>query len=116
MTAALEGGEWSEARPGRTLPAGKTLYPLCRRLGGPQGRSGRAENEIKVLWASSVPDFLVENGRITYYALKCTVASTTTTVTKLTNFQRRCVQFYGTDWTPVGQVVYKVMLEMCGGV
>jgi hypothetical protein len=23
-----------------TLPAGKTWYPLCRRLGGPQGRSG----------------------------------------------------------------------------
>jgi len=38
MTAALEGGEWSAARPGRTLPAGKTRYPLYRRLGGPQGR------------------------------------------------------------------------------
>ena len=44
MTAALEGGEWSAARPGRTLPPGKTRYPLYRRLGGPQGRSGRAEN------------------------------------------------------------------------
>ena len=41
MTAALERGEWSAARPGRTLPPGKTLYPLYRRLGGPQGRSGR---------------------------------------------------------------------------
>ena len=28
MTAALEGGEWSAARPGRTLPPGKTWYPL----------------------------------------------------------------------------------------
>jgi hypothetical protein len=27
MTAALEGGEWSAARPGRTLHPGKTLYP-----------------------------------------------------------------------------------------
>ena len=44
MTAALEGGEWSAARPGRTLPPEKTRYPLYRRLGGPQGRSGRAEN------------------------------------------------------------------------
>ena len=44
MTAALEGGEWSAARPGRTLPRGNTRYPFCRRLGGPQGRSGRAEN------------------------------------------------------------------------
>jgi len=26
MTAALEGGEWSAARPGRTLPPGKTPY------------------------------------------------------------------------------------------
>ena len=44
MTVALEGGEWSAARPGRTLPPGKTQYPLYRRLGGHQGRSGRVEN------------------------------------------------------------------------
>jgi len=43
MTAALEGGEWSAARPGRTIPQGKTRYPFYRRLGGPHGRSGRAE-------------------------------------------------------------------------
>jgi len=46
MTVALEGGEWSAARPGRTLPPGKTRYPLNRRLGGPRGRSGRAENLV----------------------------------------------------------------------
>ena len=46
MTAALEGGEWSAARPGRTLPPGKTQYPFYRRLGGPQGRSERAENLV----------------------------------------------------------------------
>jgi len=46
MTAALEGGEWSAVRPGRTLPLGKTLYPLYRRLGGPQGRSGQTENLV----------------------------------------------------------------------
>jgi len=44
MTAALEGGEWSAARTGRTLPPGETRYPFYRRLGGPQGRYGRAEN------------------------------------------------------------------------
>jgi len=44
MTAALEGGEWSAARPGRTLPQGKTRYPFYRSLGGSQGRSGRSEN------------------------------------------------------------------------
>jgi hypothetical protein len=37
-------GEWSGVRPRRTFPPGKTRYPLYRRLGGPQGRSGRAEN------------------------------------------------------------------------
>jgi len=36
MTAALEWGEWSAARPGRTLPPGKTEYPFYRRLGGLQ--------------------------------------------------------------------------------
>jgi len=46
MKAALEGGEWSTARPGRTLLPGKTQYPFYRRLGGPQGRSGRAENLV----------------------------------------------------------------------
>ena len=46
MTAALERGEWSAARPCRTLPPGKNRYPLYRRLGGPQGRSGRGENLV----------------------------------------------------------------------
>jgi hypothetical protein len=37
----LDGGEWSASRPGRALPQGKDpRYPLYRRLGGPQSRSG----------------------------------------------------------------------------
>ena len=32
--------------PWPPLPPGKTRYPLYRRLGGPQGRSGRAENLV----------------------------------------------------------------------
>ena len=40
MTTALEGGDWSAASPGRTLPPGKTRFQLYRGLGGPQGRSG----------------------------------------------------------------------------
>ena len=40
MTTALEGGEGSASRPGRSLTPGKTRCPLYRRLGGPQGRSG----------------------------------------------------------------------------
>ena len=39
-------GEWSAARPGRTLPPGKSRYTFYRRLGGPQGWSGRAKNLI----------------------------------------------------------------------
>ena len=46
MTATLEGGEWSAARPGRTLPPGKNRYQFYRRLGGPQGRYGWAENLV----------------------------------------------------------------------
>jgi hypothetical protein len=41
MTSALEGGEWSAARPGRILPPGKSQYPSYRRLSGPQDRSGQ---------------------------------------------------------------------------
>jgi len=46
MTTALEGSEWSAAGPSHTLPLGKTWYPLYRRLSGPQGRSGQAENLV----------------------------------------------------------------------
>ena len=33
MTAALEGGEWSAARPGRTLPPGKDPVPILQEAG-----------------------------------------------------------------------------------
>ena len=42
MTTAVEGGEGSASRPVRCLPPGKSQYPLYRRLGGPQVRSGQA--------------------------------------------------------------------------
>jgi len=41
MTAALE-----EGVSGQQHAPGKTRYPFYRRLGGPQGRSGRAENIV----------------------------------------------------------------------
>jgi len=47
MTAALEGGEWSAARPGHTLPPEYTPCPLHRRLGGPQRQSGQTENLVR---------------------------------------------------------------------
>ena len=38
---ATRRGEGSASRPGRSLPRGESRYPLYRRLGGPQGRSGQ---------------------------------------------------------------------------
>ena len=46
--AALEGGEWLAARFGSTLPPGKNRHTFYRRLGGLQGRSGRAENLVPI--------------------------------------------------------------------
>ena len=55
MTAALEGCEWSAARPGRTLPLGKTRYPFYRRLGRPQGRSWRVEYLVHTgIWSRTI--------------------------------------------------------------
>jgi len=45
---ALEGGEGSAARPGCSLPPGKTRYPLYRRLGGPQDVAGVRQNHTKI--------------------------------------------------------------------
>jgi hypothetical protein len=48
MTAALEGGEGSASRPGRSLPPGKTRYPLYRTLGGPQGQCGQVRKILSL--------------------------------------------------------------------
>jgi hypothetical protein len=50
MTTALEGGEGSVSHPGRSLPPGKSRYPLYRRLGGPQGRSGQVRKISPPPW------------------------------------------------------------------
>ena len=44
MNTALEGVSGQQHTPAELYPSGKTRYLLYRRLGGPQGRSGRAEN------------------------------------------------------------------------
>jgi hypothetical protein len=49
LTSALVAGECSASRPGRFTPGERTpRYPLDRRLGGPQSRSGR-HGEVKIL-------------------------------------------------------------------
>jgi len=45
MTAALEGGEWSAARPGRTLPIEKDPVPIVQEAGwvpGPVWTGGKS--------------------------------------------------------------------------
>jgi len=83
MTAALEGGEWSTARPGHTLPPGKTRYPLYRRLGGPQGRSGRAEKLVSTGIRSRTVQPVVS--RYTDWAIRLTHTHTHTHTHKHTH-------------------------------
>jgi hypothetical protein len=41
LTSWLDGGGYLTLRPGRFTPGQETRYPLYRRVGGPQSRSGR---------------------------------------------------------------------------
>jgi hypothetical protein len=41
LTSVLDGGKWSTPRPACFIPGKETRYPVYRRLGGPEGRSGR---------------------------------------------------------------------------
>jgi hypothetical protein len=102
MTAALEEGEWSAARPGRTLPPGKTRYPFYRRLGGPQSRSGRAEKSRP--HRDSIPDRPARNQslyRLSYPALSpmCNVRKCNTRLARqcsvhgrIRTYVARCMQ------------------------
>jgi len=63
-------GEWSAARPGCTLPPGKTRYPFYRRLGGTQGRSGRAGNLVPTVIRSRIVQPVVS--RYTDWAIRPT--------------------------------------------
>jgi hypothetical protein len=49
LTSVLGVGEWSASRPGRFTPGEEPQYPLDRRLGGPQSRSGRCGEEKNLL-------------------------------------------------------------------
>ena len=42
-TSALDGWRVVNDKPRQLFPPGKTRYPLYRKLGGPQGRSGRMQ-------------------------------------------------------------------------
>jgi len=50
LTSVLEGGKWSASSSGALPPWGKSSrYPLDRRLGGSQSRSGRGGEEKEIL-------------------------------------------------------------------
>ena len=51
MTAALEGGEWSAARPGRTLLPGKTILQEAGWAPGPVWTGGKSHRQ-----GGSIPD------------------------------------------------------------
>jgi hypothetical protein len=46
LTSALDEYGWSTPRPGRFIPDKETWYPWHRRVGGPQGRSGRVRKML----------------------------------------------------------------------
>jgi hypothetical protein len=41
LPSTLDGGGWSAPHPGRFTPGKETRYPMYRRLGWPEGQSGR---------------------------------------------------------------------------
>jgi hypothetical protein len=45
LDSALDGGEWLASRPGRFTQGKSRRYPLDRRLGGIQSRSGHGGEE-----------------------------------------------------------------------
>jgi hypothetical protein len=49
LTSTLDGSEWSASHTGRFTSQGKSpWYPLDRRLGGSQSRSGHSGGEEKI--------------------------------------------------------------------
>ena len=97
MTAALEGSEWSAARPGHTLPPGKTRYPFYRRLCGHQDRSGRAENLVPSGIRSRTVQPVVS--RYTDWATRHNfVLQNIITIIQWHVFGRRAASRYFRDW------------------
>jgi len=91
MTVALEGGEWSAVCPGHNLPPGKTWYPLYGRLGGPQGRSGWAENLVPTgIWSQSRQSVV---NRYTNWANRTTVKWYVFSINHETNRRQKGVTF-----------------------
>jgi hypothetical protein len=60
LTSAADRGEGSSSRPGRFTPRREPRYPLNRRLGGPQSRSGNLGEEKNLFPVLGIePRFLI---------------------------------------------------------
>ena len=103
MTAALEGSEWSAVRPGRTLPSEKTRYPFYSRLGGPQGRSGRAKKSSSQLYQHTIAYlycFTVHFCSLSFsptYALIYIIKILSQAITLVALFTPTCFDSYGSS-------------------
>jgi hypothetical protein len=111
MTAALDGGEWSVAGPDHTLPTGKTRYPFYRRLGGPQGRSGRVEILVATGIRSGTVQLLAQSlYRLSYPAHLSTKFNV--------NYDGRSSSYRAGDTLPFGYktnnfMLYKKIITLC---
>jgi hypothetical protein len=63
LTSALDGGGWLTPRPSRFIPGNETQYPFHRRVGGPQGLSGRVRKIWTLLGLQSTVRYKNRNGR-----------------------------------------------------
>ena len=140
MTTALEGGEWSAARSRRTLPPGKTRYPLYRRLSGSQGRSGRAENLARpgfdprnvqpvvsrytdwAIAAHSLPCNNLLNRRINTLQIRNLISYSWSSFSLRINYGRRLIDSYVTvlsssghwnSWSLYVQVMCTILQKFC---
>ena len=109
MTTALEGGEWSAARPGHTLPPGKTWYPFYRRLGWPQGRSGRAENLVPTGIRSPTVQPIVS--RYTDWATRPTSCFSTDINFKTISWQAYCVEMRGRSQIYARETLFEQLIK-----
>ena len=114
----------SASRPGRSLPLGKTRYPLYRRLGGPQGQSGQVR-QISPPTGIRSPDHPARSQslyRMSYVAhgirriiwRMVFVGETWCHLLKITNISEECVS--NCCWNYVHKGVFRVNITAATGI
>jgi len=123
MTAALEGGEWSAARPDRTLPPGKDPVPILQEVVWAPGSvwTGGKSHPNR----DSIPDrparsqLLYRLSYRTHILLRYLLQITATFSHTFTVLITRSSKFYYTASgiiTPTGAVDERILLEKRGGI